>query len=75
MIGENRHLVTNEPFEFENKPVEIQDYRKITDYFEEYGIHPNLKKKNWMMWTCNRLDLQTLRISTDYAQKSPRSLQ
>ena len=26
------------------------------------------------MWTCNQLDLQTPRISTGYAQKSPRSL-
>jgi hypothetical protein len=29
MIGENRQLVTNEPVEFEEEPVEVQDCRKI----------------------------------------------
>ena len=33
MIGENRHLVTNEPVEFEKYPVEAQDYREITGHF------------------------------------------
>jgi hypothetical protein len=33
MIGENRQLVTNKPFEFEKLPVEVQDYMKITDHF------------------------------------------
>ena len=68
MIGENRQLVTNEP-------VEVQDCRKITDYFRGiYRISPRLIKENQRMSTCNRLDLQTTRISTGYAQKSPRSL-
>ena len=31
MIGENRQLVTNEPVEFEKSPVEVEDYKKITD--------------------------------------------
>ena len=36
---------------------------------------PILKKENWRMSTCNRLDLQTLGSSTGYdAQKSPRPL-
>ena len=29
MIGENRQLVTNEPVEFEEEPVEVKDCRKI----------------------------------------------
>ena len=33
MIEENRQLVTNEPVEFEEKQVEVQDCRKITDHF------------------------------------------
>ena len=61
MIGENRQLVTNEPIEFEEKPLEVQDCRKITDHFWGiYEIYPNLTKENQRMSTCNRLDLQTL---------------
>ena len=61
MIGENQQLVTNEPVEFEKEPVEVQDYRKITDHFRGiYRIYPNLTKENRRMSTCNRLDLQTL---------------
>ena len=37
MIRENRQLVTNEPVEFEKQPVEVQDFRRITDHFR--GIH------------------------------------
>ena len=39
MIGGNRQLslVANEPVEFEGKPVEVQDSRKITDHFR--GIY------------------------------------
>ena len=45
MIGENRQLVTNEPVEFEKSPVEVQDCRKINDYFRGiYRIYPNLIK-------------------------------
>ena len=61
MIGKNRQLVTDEPVEFEKQPVEVQDCRKITDYFRRiYRIYPNLIKENRRMSTCNRLDLQTL---------------
>ena len=56
MIRENRQIVTNEPVEFEEHPVEFQDVRKITDHFR--GIHRI--KENQRMSTCNRLDLQTL---------------
>lgn len=35
-----------------------------------YRIYPNLMKRNWkMITTWNRLDLETTRIVTDYAQK------
>ena len=35
-------------------------------------MHPNLIKENRKMWTCNRLDSQTLGSQTScYAQKSP----
>ena len=75
VIRENRQLVTNEPVEFENKPVEVQDCRKITDQFRGiYRIYPNLIKENQRMSTCNPVGLANTRISTGYAQKSPRSL-
>ena len=61
MIGENRQRVTDEPVEFEENPVEVQDCRKRTDHFQGiYRIYPNLTNENWRMSTCNRLDLQTL---------------
>ena len=61
MIGENRQLVTNEPVEFWEIPVEVQDCRKITDHYRGiYRIYPNLIKENRRMSICNRLDLQTL---------------
>jgi hypothetical protein len=61
MIGENRQLVTNELVEFENESVEVQDCRKITDYYRGlYRVYPKLIKENRRMSTCNWLDLQTL---------------
>ena len=61
MIGENRQLLTNEVVEFEKKPVEVQDYRKITNHFGGiYITFPNLIKENQRMSTCNWLDFQTL---------------
>ena len=43
MIRENRQLVTDEPVEFEKKPVEVQDSRRITDHFRRiYGIYLKL---------------------------------
>ena len=32
MSGENRQLVTDEPVEFEKRPVEVGDFRRITDH-------------------------------------------
>ena len=61
MIAENRQLFTNEPIEFEEKPVEVQDCRKCIDHFRGiYRIFPNLKKESWRLSTLNWLDLQTL---------------
>ena len=31
MYGKNRPLVTYEPVEFETQPVQMQDFKKITD--------------------------------------------
>ena len=60
MIGENWQLVTDEPVEIEKSPVEVQDFRKITDRFRRiYRIWPNLVMENRRMSTCDRLDLQT----------------
>ena len=54
MIGENQHLVTDEPFE-------VGDFRRITDHFRGiYKIYPNSMKQNRRMSTCNWLDLQIL---------------
>ena len=48
MIGENRQLVTDEPVEFEEKPVEVQDCRKITDHFRGiYGLYPILTRERY----------------------------
>ena len=46
MIGENRF--TDEPVEFEKEPVEVEDCRRITDWFGRiYGrIYPNLIKEH-----------------------------
>ena len=61
MIGENRQLVTDEPVEFEKQPVEVQDFRRITDHFRGiYGIYLKFIQKILRIPTCNRLDLQTL---------------
>jgi hypothetical protein len=51
-----------------DEPVGVQDRRKIPDYFRGiHRIYPNLIKETHATgWNT--------RISTDYAQKSPRSL-
>jgi hypothetical protein len=36
-------LVTNEPVGFEKSPVEVQDFKRITDHFRNiYGIYLKL---------------------------------
>jgi hypothetical protein len=77
MIGENLQLITIEPVEFQRLAVEVhQDCRNITDHFRGiYRIYPNFIKENRRMSTCKPVGLANARmISTDYAQKSPRSL-
>ena len=55
MIGENMQLLVTD------KPVEIQNCRKITDQFRGmYRIYPNLLKESRRMSTYDWLDLQTL---------------
>ena len=47
MIGENQQLLIDELVEFEEKPVEVQDNRKITDHFRGIcRIYCNLIKEN-----------------------------
>ena len=54
LIWENWQLVTDEP-------VEVQDFRRITDRFRGiYGIYLKLIYKIRRMLTCDRVDLQTL---------------
>jgi hypothetical protein len=71
MIGESRQLVTDEPVEFEKSSA--GKLAIILEECIEYN-YPSFIKEQQRMSTCNRLDLQTLRMSTDCAQKSPRSL-
>ena len=48
--GENRPLVADKPVEFEDGPVEVQDFRKITHHFREiYEIFLKLTKKHRKM--------------------------
>ena len=57
---ENQSLVTDELVEFEKKPVEVQDFRRITHCFREtYKIYPKIIKRNQKIATYNRLDLET----------------
>ena len=35
MSGKNRRFVADEPVEFEEKPVEVGDFKKFTDHFRE----------------------------------------
>ena len=42
IIGENWQLVTNEPVKFDKSPVEVLDWRKITDHYRGIcRIYPN----------------------------------
>jgi hypothetical protein len=37
LLGKNRRLITDEPVKFEKSPVEVGDFRRITDHFR--GIY------------------------------------
>ena len=57
------------------KPVEVQNCRKITDHFRGISrTFPNLIKENRRMSKSNRLDLQTLGSQPVMPKKNPRSL-
>ena len=61
LLGENQWLVTDEPVEFEETPVEVGDFKRITDQLRGiYGIYLKLIKQTRKMLTCNRLDLESL---------------
>jgi hypothetical protein len=34
MKGENWQLVTDEPVEFEKKPVEVREFKRVIDHFK-----------------------------------------
>jgi hypothetical protein len=63
MIGENLHLVTDEPAEFGKQAVEVEECRKFTDHFiAMYTMYPNSRKGNGRLgcghgsgWSCNQL--------------------
>jgi hypothetical protein len=59
MNMENQPFVTDEPVEFEKQPVEVQDFRRITDHFRGIG-RIYFKPKTKKISTCDRLDLGTL---------------
>ena len=47
MNGENLPLVTDEPIEFEEKPLEVQDFKKCTNHSRGiYRINLKLIKKD-----------------------------
>ena len=63
MKGENRMVVTDEPDEFEEWPVGVEDLKKLTHHFRGiYRIYRKLVKTNQKITTCNLLDLQTSRF-------------
>ena len=64
-------LVTDELVEFEEEPVEIQDFRKSTDISEDFTEY-KLIKKNWhaSSWTWNTWGSQPI----IYAIESPQTL-
>ena len=73
LSGENWQLVTDVPVEFKKWPVEVWDFRRITDQFRGiYRIYLKWIKQNWKISTCNRLDLDSLGSWTDHVQKLPR---
>ena len=61
MHGENWPLVTNELVEFEKSPVEVQDFKKITNHSRGiYWTYLWLMKENRKMSTCKWSDMETL---------------
>ena len=76
LLGKNRRLVTDEPVQFEEEPVEVQDFRRITNHFRGiYGIYLKCIKQNWKMSTCNRLDVESLQSWPTMPKNFPALLQ
>jgi hypothetical protein len=72
MNRDNGPLVTDEPVECKNQPVQVQNLRGITDFFREtYGIYLKSIKKTQKITTCNRLDLETLGSSLNMFKNLP----
>jgi hypothetical protein len=38
MNGDNQPLVVDEPVEFEKQPVEVQDFKKVTNHFRCFNV-------------------------------------
>ena len=71
VYGENWLLLADEPAEFEKQPVEVQDFKKITNHLEWiYGIYHNLANIDRKIITCNQLDLEAL----EYQPIMPKNL-
>jgi hypothetical protein len=61
MNKENQRLVTDWPVEFEKEPVEVQEFRRITDHFRgNLWNMPQVDKEK--ITTCYWLDLETLQF-------------
>ena len=65
MVGKNWRLVTNEPVEFENSLVAVQDFKIITDHSRGiYRIYiPQINESSntgRCQHVTNRLDLESL---------------
>ena len=64
------NVVTNELDELEKWLVKVQDFKRTTDPPRGiYKIHPKLVKRKRKITTCNRLDLETLRVTSHMSQE------
>ena len=52
--------IIEEPVEFENYPVEVQDFRTITHHFSGFRRTYLINEENQKIATCNWLDLDIL---------------
>ena len=72
MCEKNRRLVTDELVEFEKWPVEVGDFRRISDHFRGiYKIYLKRIKQNRKMSTCNWLDLESPESSPTMPKNFP----
>ena len=71
MIRENQQLFTDEPVEFEEILVEVQDCIQLLISAGEFCIYPHLNQKTRRMSTFNPLDLQALGTQTVMPKNLP----